>query len=353
MTTQPDITVVLPAYNAAPFIAEAVESILGQTYSNFVLLAMNDGSTDGTGAILDALAVRDSRIRVVHNENRGLVATLNESLALCETDLVARMDADDWCMPDRLRQQKDYMDAHPEVAVCGSSMEVYETGQFFPVPTNVDFFSAVLFRASFAHPTIMYRRSAVLAEGGYDPAMVAAEDYDLWSRMLAAGYKMNNLPQALLRWRRHPSMPRVAYRHAMRQTRDSIWTRQLQQLGITPTPEELDMHAYCADPCVDIAWQQRRAASWMRHIQEVNRQRGRYAQDALEHACQRLLADFPQPCSPWRTPLRYCTRMVRHVFMYFCWHSGSIGVQLEAAVRGFMQHVRTWQNKLARKQHPR
>lgn len=166
MTTQPDITVVLPAYNAAPFIAEAVESILGQTYSNFVLLAMNDGSTDGTGAILDALAVRDSRIRVVHNENRGLVATLNESLALCETDLVARMDADDWCMPDRLRQQKDYMDAHPEVAVCGSSMEVYETGQFFPVPTNVDFFSAVLFRASFAHPTIMYRRSAVLAVGG-------------------------------------------------------------------------------------------------------------------------------------------------------------------------------------------
>ena len=95
----PDITVLLPVYNGEKFIAEAVTSILEQSYANFELLVMDDGSTDGTPQVLEPLAAGDARVRVHRRENRGLIATLNEGLAMCSTELVARMDADDWAMP--------------------------------------------------------------------------------------------------------------------------------------------------------------------------------------------------------------------------------------------------------------
>lgn len=340
MPRQADVTVLLPAYNAAPYVAEAVESILRQTYPHFTLLAMDDGSTDGTGDILDRLAAGDGRMRVVHRENRGLVPTLNEGMTLCETELVARMDADDWAMPERLFLQKEYMDAHPEIVVCGSAIEVYETGRYFPVTTGAPFDVSMLFRAPFAHPTVMYRRDAVLSVGGYDASMIAAEDYDLWTRMSAAGYGMHNLPQALLRWRRHPGASRVTYRRAMRQSRDCIWARQLRLLGIEPGPAELDMHAYCAEPCDDIAWQQRRARAWLQHICEMNRLHGSHDQTALEQECRRIAAAFPPPLSPWTHPLRCAARTARHLFMALCRRSGPLGIRLESAARSCMQRLR-------------
>jgi len=112
------LTVLLPVYNGMPYLPEAVDSVLAQTFADFRLLVLDDGSTDGTAAYLGG--IDDPRVDVVHQENRGLGATLNRGIGLCETEYLARMDADDVACPDRLKLQVDYMERHPAVAMLGT-----------------------------------------------------------------------------------------------------------------------------------------------------------------------------------------------------------------------------------------
>jgi len=114
----PAITVLMPVFNGGRFIGEAIESILGQTFTDFELLVINDGSTDDSLAVIGEYAARDRRIRVVSRENRGLVATLNEGLGLARGAYLARMDCDDISLPARLRRQYDFMRAHPPFLLC-------------------------------------------------------------------------------------------------------------------------------------------------------------------------------------------------------------------------------------------
>lgn len=307
----PDITVLLPAYNAESFIAEAVMSILRQGYTNFELLIIDDGSTDRTGEILEDLAARDKRIALHRRENRGLIATLNEGLALCRTELVARMDADDIALPNRLAMQKDFMDAHPEVAVCGSDMVTQESGKMLVYPRQERCPVACLFGSPLAHPTVIFRKSIVESLGGYGKEMLFAEDYDLWARIIASGLKMANIPQPLLVYREHPQVDRFAYRCRSMQTTQRIWMQQLQRLGISPTPGELDSHAYCAAPCKDIAWRQRRAHQWLDKLCVCNRRENIYDQAMLEAQCADILRRFPQSVSFAGNPLFAFARLAR------------------------------------------
>lgn len=340
-----DITVLLPVYNGEQYIAEAVTSILAQTYTNFELLIMDDGSTDGTPQVLEPLAARDKRVRIHRRENRGLIATLNEGLAMCCTELVARMDADDLAMPERLALQKKFMDGRPHIAVCGTGLEMYESGKVMTPRCNAPFDILCLFASPLAHPTVMYRRSAVLDMGGYAFDMPAAEDYDLWCRMAAAGHGIDNLPQSLLRYRMHPNAPRVEYRTTARETTARIWARQLHALGLSPTPSDIDLHGYCAAPCVDAAFRIDAATTWLNTLCEQNRFACVYDQALLEQECAAIKQHFPQPISMVKNPVSIITRLLRHVVMAFCHNSGQIGRSIEGLAHSWGHRIRIFLGK--------
>ena len=210
MNRNPAISVILPVYNAEAYVREAVESILAQTFTDFELIAINDGSTDGGGAILRELAARDTRIVLIERPNDGLVSALNDGVESARAELIARMDADDVAMPERFALQHARMVEEPELAVLGSFFNIIEKdGSIIQLYNDIPLTPAEARSASadggflVAHPTVIMRRDAVLKAGGYRKACRHAEDYDLWLRMIDLGYDIANLPQPLLNYRKH------------------------------------------------------------------------------------------------------------------------------------------------------
>ena len=211
--TTPVVSVVMSVLNGERFLREAVDSILSQTFSDFELIIINDGSTDDTADILDAYQHADPRVRVVHQANHGLVASLNHGCGLARGKYIARMDADDIAVPDRLMRQGRFMEEHPEVAVVGGSVEVINgAGKSLVTYHNATKDSEIqssLFRGSpFWHPSVLMRKEAFAAVGGYRKIVVDAEDYDLWLR-IAERYQLANLEQVVLKYRRHPGQVSV------------------------------------------------------------------------------------------------------------------------------------------------
>jgi glycosyltransferase involved in cell wall biosynthesis len=199
----------MPVYNAEKYLREAVESILNQTFGDFEFIIINDGSTDGSLAILEEYAARDERIRLVSRENRGLIATLNEGIALARAPLIARMDADDISLPERFKKQVAYLEAHPEVAVVGTDYQVIDDRSRVVVlhkrrpSEHKDIVAGLLEGDScLCHPTVVFRRDAVRALGGYNPDALHAEDYALWLSVIEH-HQMANVPVPLVRYRAH------------------------------------------------------------------------------------------------------------------------------------------------------
>ncbi|MEY2944058.1 MAG: hypothetical protein RLY97_2072 [Pseudomonadota bacterium] len=215
----PEVSVAMSVYNGERFLAPAIESVLSQTYTNFEFLILDDGSKDQTAAIIEAYAARDSRIRPIIRENRGLVASLNQLIAQSRAPLIARMDADDICLPERFAKQLAFLDAHPEFGVIGSrTYDIDDKDQIIemhlpPHPeTHEEFLAAIDHGALLlCHPSVMYRRDVVLAVGGYHAAFKHCEDLDLWLR-LASCTRLGNLPDRLIRYRHYPEQ--VSSRHA-------------------------------------------------------------------------------------------------------------------------------------------
>ena len=204
MPESPIVTVLMPVYNAEDFVHGAIESILNQTYTEFELLIINDGSTDGTEKIINSF--QDSRIRHIKNEqNLRLIATLNKGLKLAEGKYIARMDADDTSFPDRLQEQVDFMEANPEVGVCGTWYEAFGSKNSivrYPTDHNAIKYMS-LYQCPFCHPTVMFRTS-IIADNKieFDSDYPHAEDYELWGRM-AKVCRLANLPKVLLKYRLH------------------------------------------------------------------------------------------------------------------------------------------------------
>ena len=219
MSRSPAISVVLPVYNAEAYVREAVESILTQSFADFELILINDGSTDGSGAILRDLAAHDTRIVLVERPNDGLVSALNEGIESARADLIARMDADDVAMPERFALQHARMIEEPELAVLGSSMRLIDkTGNIiglaeYPL-TPKETARSVERGCPVSHPTVIMRRDAVLKAGGYRRAFLHCEDYDLWLRMSELGYAIANLPKPLLNYREHDANVSVVHSEA-------------------------------------------------------------------------------------------------------------------------------------------
>ncbi|MDE2406037.1 MAG: glycosyltransferase [Sphingomonadales bacterium] len=224
----PAISVAMSVYNGERFLALAIESVLGQTFGDFEFLVLDDGSADRTRAIIEHYAARDARIRPIFRENRGLIASLNQLLAESRAPLVARMDADDVCHPQRFERQLDFLAAHPDYGVVGSRCEdIDEDGGPWPIPavahplTHEDFLVAIeQGMPLLCHPSVMMRRAVALQVGGYHPAFQHCEDLDLWLR-LSDVTRLGNLPDRLLRYRHYAGQ--VSSRHAtLQQTNATI-----------------------------------------------------------------------------------------------------------------------------------
>jgi len=204
------VSVLMPVYNAERYVAEAVESILAQTYTDFEFLIIDDGSTDRTPKILKRYAEQDPRIHLVSRPNRGLVPTLNEGLLLARGEFIARMDADDVALSDRFEVQVAYLREHPEVVCLGSKVQcIDEAGRFLYEGSHAMDHEAIeelvlTGSCPLNHPSVMMRRAAVMAVGGYDPQMKHAEDLDLFLRLGEFG-RLVNLPRTVLKYRVHPS----------------------------------------------------------------------------------------------------------------------------------------------------
>ncbi len=219
----PAISVAMSVYNGERFLEEAIVSVLAQTFADFELLILDDGSRDSTRAIIENHAARDSRVRPIIRENRGLIASLNQLVAESRAPIVARMDADDICLPQRFARQIEFLDAHPEYGVIGSWCEdIDENGRPWPAasthrhPTDHEGFNAAieLGRPLLCHPAVMFRRDLVLSVGGYHAAFKHCEDLDLWLR-LASITRIASLPEQLVKYRHYADQ--VSSRHATEQ----------------------------------------------------------------------------------------------------------------------------------------
>lgn len=204
----PLLTVFMPVYNAGPYLADAVESILNQSLQNFEFLIINDGSTDNSLEVLEKYAARDKRIRLISRENKGFIKTLEEGFETITTEIVARMDSDDISTPDRLQKQYDFLQRTPDCSVVGCQVRLMSgTGELQgidPRPTtdtNLKLFLA--FGCALSGPTVMFRKRAVENAGGFRQSAWPAEDYDCWARMAAADPKVGFylLPEVLYHYR--------------------------------------------------------------------------------------------------------------------------------------------------------
>src|SRR6056297_814950 len=180
--SDPRISVILPVYNAEPYLADAIESVLGQTYTNFELLIHDDGSTDGSIDILRDFAQQDSRIIMSSGVNQGVFATRNELQNKARGEFLAVMDADDICLPDRFEKQIPYLDAHPNCIALGArELTIDHKGRrivALTLPLKHEEIDALNLRGltSIRHPTVMMRREIVLQAGGYNEDYMAAGD---------------------------------------------------------------------------------------------------------------------------------------------------------------------------------
>lgn len=235
----PRVTVLMPVYNGQAYLARTIESLLGQTWRDFELLALDDGSSDGTWSILERYAAADPRVRPVRNPaNLGQPRTQNRGLELARGELIARNDADDVSAPDRLARQVAFMDAHPEVVLLGCQVRLIDEqdrplGEAAPYPlTDAGIRALMLAAIAFCGPAVMFRRAPVMAhEVRYDPAMSLSEDYDFYSKLSPLG-RLANLPQRLLDYREHQAS--LSHRHTFRQDSlaDLISRRNLEAAGL-------------------------------------------------------------------------------------------------------------------------
>lgn len=198
------ITVLISVYNGEKYLREAIESILGQTFSDFEFLIINDASTDSSREII--LSCKDSRIKLIDNEiNLGLTKSLNKGLKLAQGEYVARMDADDVSLPSRLEKQVEFLENNPEIGVLGCRCHIIDgsdriVGMTWNPRGHRQIMSRILSENQMIHSSIIYRRRLLEELGGYDDNLKLAQDYELLLR-LSEKTKLANYGERLHKWR--------------------------------------------------------------------------------------------------------------------------------------------------------
>ncbi|MFJ7729605.1 glycosyltransferase family 2 protein [Neobacillus sp. NPDC097160] len=229
----PEITVLMPVYNASEYIRETIDSVLNQTFKDFEFLIINDGSTDNSEEIIKTYS--DPRIRLVNNEkNMRLIATLNRGIDLAEGKYIARMDADDICLPTRLEKQYKVMEENPDIALCGTGIKMMGKKFFQPLvmtdPKQIRNVMRVF--NVFFHPTIMFRKNILIEnEYRYDPRYLHAEDYQLF-QLMSEKHKLTNIDETLLLYRLSPGGISRVHNTEQQTMTYTITTEALKRIGI-------------------------------------------------------------------------------------------------------------------------
>lgn len=236
---RPRVTVLLPVYNAESFVKSAIESILNQSFKDFELLIINDGSTDKS---LNAISkIIDPRIRLINNEkNIGLIATLNKGLDLADSELIARMDNDDLALVNRLAKQVEAFDADADLIACGTNYYSRRgwLKSFNPSEFDGDELKAqLLFTTCFNHPTIMMKNPKKHLDIKFETDFIHCEDYRLWTQLALKG-KFRILPEPLLIYRIHQQQTTAKYRQQQFETSVKIRKDYIQRLGFTLNEEQ-------------------------------------------------------------------------------------------------------------------
>ncbi|HWA86496.1 MAG TPA: glycosyltransferase [Opitutus sp.] len=291
----PEVSVLLPVRDAVAFLPESVGSIRRQTLTAWELVAVDDGSSDGSGEWLRRAATEDQRIRVIAQEGRGLVAALNCAAAEAHGVFLARMDADDVARPMRLARQVEFLKTHPAVGVVGSAVRRIgaASGIWRRPGDDAALRAELLFRTPFVHPTVMLRRELweTAAEGGYREDFRAAEDIDLWER-LAPHTAFGNLDEPLLDYRVHAAqVTRVATAEMVRNC-TRVLLRWLRRSGVEPSVDEATRHEALAWLRAGDAFAMENCAGWLARLDQANATSLFFEPEALKFALGRQWFEF-------------------------------------------------------------
>lgn len=205
LKNKPIVSVVMPVFNAEPYVHKAIESISNQTLKNFEFIIVNDASKDKTAHVIHSYAKKDKRIRLINNgRNLKIAHSLNIGVSAARTDIIARIDADDISHPERLEIQYDFLMRHPKVAIVGANISITDNNgkeiwkREYPAQSE-DIKKIMLRYSPFAHPVVMFRKKVFEEFCGYDPNMIPCEDLDLWFK-IGAKYDLATIPKTLLKY---------------------------------------------------------------------------------------------------------------------------------------------------------
>jgi glycosyltransferase involved in cell wall biosynthesis len=207
----PQVTVLIPVYNAERYLLETLRSVSAQTFRDIEILVVDDGSKDSSPQLLADYAVADPRVRVVRQVNAGISAALNTGIAAARGEYIVRMDADDIMLPERIAAQVSFLQNRTDLGFCACAMEMIDKngrvfGQYVGRPESIAELESMMAEELpivFTHPTVTYRASAVKAVGGYDKRYEPCEDMELFGRLISAGFSGVVLPTVLMRYRVH------------------------------------------------------------------------------------------------------------------------------------------------------
>ena len=301
MSNNVKISVIMSVYNGEEYLAEAIDSVLGQSFKDFELIVINDCSTDKTGELLSKYEALDARVKVHTNEvNLRLPSSLNKAISLAEGKYIARMDADDICLPDRFEKQFAFMEEHPDVALSSCRFMtlkngVVSSGGCGGRTDNESIKAMLLVTNPILHPGII-AKAEVIRELGYDKSFTCTEDMEIWSRFVMAGHKIELQPEYLMIYRLHDKQITETTRERQR---GEVKTLQKRYYGalleeMSDELEEFYINGIYFRDSADIS----KFCEFFKWIKAVNRKNGKIEKEALYYAMFEILAEYKRKGIP-------------------------------------------------------
>ncbi len=290
---KPDISVIMSVYNGETYLAEAIESVRKQTFQNWELIIINDCSTDSTGEILADFSNKDERIKVYTNEvNLKLPSSLNKAISLCMGKYIARMDADDICLPDRFEKQYKFMEENTDVALSSCRFLTVKNGVYASGGSggrcDFDALRAMLLVTNpILHPGVI-ARAEVMKKFNYDTTLTCTEDLELWTRMVINNQKIQILPECLLIYRlhdkqitsttlerQHTEVLKIQQKHYASLLTEMDEEKQKFYISGIYFKENMDIHKFIE------------YAKWLKSVTDIN-----YDKNTINYALFEILAEY-------------------------------------------------------------
>ena len=285
MNNAPLISVLMPVYNAASYVEEACRSILAQAYTNLELIIVDDASTDDS--ICQVEQIKDSRIRILKNEyNMGLAASLNKSIRQASGQYLARMDADDICLPDRMMIQLQAMEKNPHISLLGTGLQYFNASKyknFFP-EGHAMCKAKLLFNVCFGHSSLMFRRAVFENDSNlYNSSLRQySEDYDLYSRLVDQ-FQFGNLKNLLVRYRTFNKSVKDEAESKRKANSRMVRNRLLLAMGIPENKLNMAVHAKASDLLrLESKSEYLEIGEWFEFLADSNKRTNYFDQSSLD-----------------------------------------------------------------------